>query len=137
VTWSTFEHPADLGLVVEAPDGPSLFAQAGLAYFSIVCELDRVVARERYTLTGSAAGVEELLVDWLNDLIYLVEGSGIVCCEIEFSNWSPFQYTAVLHGETADAERHGIRSVVKAATYHGLKISSDAEGWRARVILDV
>jgi len=137
MTWQTFEHQADVGLAVDAPDGPGLFAEAGLALLSLVCDLERVAERERHELSGSAPGVEELLVDWLNDLVYLFEGEGIVCRRIEFPDWSETSYHAVLYGETADARRHRLRDVVKAATYHGLSVSRDEAGWHARVILDV
>jgi SHS2 domain-containing protein len=137
MSWSTFEHQADLGLQVDAPDGATLFAEAGLAYFATVCDLEHVEERAVYELSGEAAGVEELLVDWLNDLVFLFEGGGTVCRRIVFPEWSPVRYRAELHGEPADPRRHGLRDVVKAATYHGLTVHQDASGWHARVILDV
>ena len=137
MTWETFEHQADVGLHIRGADGAQLFAEAGLGLFSLVCELDTVEERERYELAGEADGVEELLVGWLNDLVYLFEGEGVVCRRIEFPEWSPTGYRAELHGEPADPVRHGVRGVVKAATYHGLSVTHDEGGWDARVILDV
>ena len=137
MTWQTFEHQADVGLAVDAPDGPGLFAEAGLALLSLVCDLERVAERERHELSGSAPGVEELLVDWLNDLVYLFEGEGVVCRRIALPVWSVTRYRAELFGEPADPGRHNLRGVVKAATYHGLSVTQDESGWHARVILDV
>jgi SHS2 domain-containing protein len=137
MSWDTFEHQADVGLLVDAPDGPALFAEAGCAFFSLVCNPNRIEEREQYELVAEAGGVEELLVGWLNDLIYLLEGEGAVCRRFEFPEWSETSYRAVLHGEPADPERHELRSVVKAATYHGLSVAHDEAGWHARVILDV
>lgn len=137
MSWTFFEHQADVGLEIDAADGPSLFAEAGLAYFSLVCDLEQVRERERYEISGQASAVEELLVDWLNDLVFLVEGEGAVCRRIELPEWSETAYRAELHGEPADPDRHGIRSVVKAATYHGVAVERDERGWHARVILDV
>jgi SHS2 domain-containing protein len=137
VTWETFEHQADVGLAVDGADGAELFAEAGLALYSLVCDLDRVEERERYELAGEAGGVDELLVGWLNDLVYLFEGEGVVCHRIGFPVWTPTAYRAELHGEPADPARHGLRDVVKAATYHGLSVVRDGSGWHARVILDV
>ena len=137
MTWETFEHQADVGLHVRGADGPELFAEAGLALFSLVCDLDTVTERERYELAGEAGGVEVLLVGWLNDLVYLFEGEGVVCRRIRFRSWSETSYRAELHGEPADPDRHGLHDVVKAATYHGLSVVRDAGGWDARVILDV
>lgn len=135
--WETFEHQADVGLEVRAARGAELFAEAGLAYFSLVCDLGAVEERETYELRGEASGVEELLVDWLNDLVFLFEGRGAVCRRIELPEWSGTSYAAVLHGEPAVAGRHRLRSIVKAATYHGVSVRFNGSGWRARVILDV
>jgi SHS2 domain-containing protein len=137
VSWSTFEHQADVGLLVDAVDGPGLFADAGVAYFGLVCDIRSVQEREEYELARQADTVEELLVDWLNELVFLVEGRRVVCSRIDVPEWSETSFRALLHGEAADPERHELRSFVKAATYHGLSVVHDNAGWHARVILDV
>jgi SHS2 domain-containing protein len=137
VTWRTFEHQADVGIQIDAPTGEALFAEAGIALYSLVCDLDTVEERERYELRGEAQDVGELLVAWLNDLIFLFEGSGVVCRRFAFTGWSVTEYRANAFGEPADPERHGLRDVVKAATYHGLSVVSGESGWVARVILDI
>jgi SHS2 domain-containing protein len=137
VSWRTFEHQADLGIEIDAADGPTLFAEAGLAFFATVCELDAVRERAAYELAGEAAGVEELLVGWLNDLVFLFEADGVVCGRIVFPEWSETAFRAELHGEPIDAARHHPRDVVKAATYHELSVVQNEGRWQARVILDV
>jgi SHS2 domain-containing protein len=136
-TWETFEHEADVGLVVRAGDGPGLFATAGKALFSLVCELERVDPSEAYELSGQAADVGALLVDWLNDLVWVVQGLGAVSSEFRFEEWSETGYRGAALGEPIDAERHAFRDVVKAATYHGLDVRRTEKGYEARVILDV
>jgi SHS2 domain-containing protein len=135
--WRTFEHEADVGLIVRGRDGPELFANAGLALFDLVCELERVEERARYSLAGDADGVETLLVEWLNELVYLFEGHGVVCRRFAFPDWSPTRFRADAFGEPADPDRHEPRDLVKAATYHGLSVIRGADGYEARVILDV
>jgi SHS2 domain-containing protein len=137
VSWETFEHEADVGLVIRGRDGPELFAEAGLALFDLVCDLDRVEPRERYPLTGEADAVEPLLVDWLNDLVFLFQARGIVCRRFSFPAWSETAYAAEAFGEPVDPARHAPRDLVKAATYHGLSIANREDGFEARVILDV
>ena len=135
--WETFEHEADVGLLVRAPDGPALFRQAGLALFALVCDADRVEPRKAYELAGEAGDVEALLVDWLNDLVFLFQGEGVVCCDFAFAEWSEDGYRSRALGEPADPDRHAPRDLVKAATYHGLSVQRLESGWEARVILDV
>jgi SHS2 domain-containing protein len=137
LSWETFEHDADVGLVVRGQDGPELFAQAGLALFDLVCDLDAVEERERYEVAGEAGGVEALLVDWLNDLVFLFEAEGLVCRRFAFPLWTPTAYRAEGFGEPVDPARHAPRDLVKAATYHGLSVRTGEAGLEARVILDV
>lgn len=137
MTWETFEHDADVGLVVRGRDGPELFAEAGLALFDLVCDLGAVQEHAGYPLAGDAGSVEPLLVDWLNDLVYLFQGRGVVCKRFAFSAWSETRYEAEAFGEPVDAERHAPRDLVKAATYHGLSVTEREDGLEARVILDV
>jgi SHS2 domain-containing protein len=137
VSWDTFEHEADVGLIIRGRDGPELFAEAGLALFDLVCERDAVQERNRYPLAGEADAVEPLLVDWLNDLVYLFQARGVVCRRFEFPAWSETAYEAGAFGEPVDPARHSPRDLVKAATYHGLSVRSQEDGLEARVILDV
>ena len=135
--WETFEHEADVGLIVRGGDGPELFANAGLALFDLVCDLERVEERASYPLSGEAGGVETLLVEWLNELVYLFAGEGVVCRRFAFPDWSETGFRAEVFGEPADPERHDPRDLVKAATYHGLSVAHRPDGYEARVILDV
>jgi SHS2 domain-containing protein len=137
LSWETFEHEADIGLIVRGADGPGLFATAGVALFELVCRLEAVEERERYELAGRAGGVEALLVDWLNDLVYLFEGEDVVCRRFAFPEWSLTSYRAQAFGEPVDPARHEPRDLVKAATYHGLSVQQLPDRWEARVILDV
>jgi SHS2 domain-containing protein len=137
LSWETFEHEADVGLVVRGQDGPELFAEAGRALYSLVCDLDTVEERESYSLAGEADAVEPLLVDWLNDLVYLFAGRGIVCRRFGFREWQGTLYRAEAYGELVDPMRHSPRDLVKAATYHGLSVRGVEGGLEARIILDV
>ena len=137
MSWETFEHEADVGLLVRGRDGRELFANAGLALFDLVCDVERVEERERYAIEGEADGVEALFVGWLNELVYLFEGEGVVCRRFDFPRWSETGYRAEAFGEPVDPERHEPRDLVKAATYHGLSVARRANGYEARVILDV
>jgi SHS2 domain-containing protein len=135
--WETFEHDADVGLIVRGRDGAELFANAGLALFDLICELERVEERDRYSVVGGADNVEALLVEWLNELVYLFEGEGVVCRRFAFPSWEETRFRAEAFGERADPERHDPRDLVKAATYHGLSVARLPDGYEARVILDV
>lgn len=132
-----FEHTADVGLRVEAPGLPQLFAEAGQALFAVVVgDLERVVPRCERTIALEADGLEDLLHDWLTELLVLLDVDRLVLCQFDVS-LSGSRLSAVVRGEPADPARHDLREEVKAVTYHGLGVERISSGWRAEVILDV
>ncbi len=74
---------------------------------------------------------------WLNELIYLQTARGFFLKKVDFERLEGGELRANLWGEEYDPQVHGAGIEVKAATYHGLEVSSQDEGWRCRVILDI
>lgn len=132
-----FEHTADIGLRIRAANLSDLLAEAGRALFSvIVSNLDEVRPVECEEFRIAAADPEDLLHDWLGELL--------VSCDARHRVFSRFEVqadddglTASAWGEPLDAERHALGMEVKAITYHQLKVKPDAGGWLAEVILDI
>jgi len=74
-----------------------------------------------------------LLVDWLNELIFLGETRGVAVEEV-----ADLQLTeTTLQCRVRGARLREWRSPAKAATFHDLRFEPTAQGWRASVILDV
>ena len=135
--FEVFDHTADLGLRIEAAELNSLFSEAGRALLSvIVSNPDAVQPRETRTLHVAGHDLEYLLVDWLDELLYLFESKRFVPCEFETA-FDQTGLAATVRGETCDGERHLLAHEVKAITYHGLVVEQLPNGWRAEVILDI
>ena len=60
------------------PRREDVFAQAARGMLSLVCDPATVTGRERYVVEVEAADESLLLAVWLNELLYLVEGRGLV-----------------------------------------------------------
>lgn len=135
--FETFDHTADLGLRITAPDEAALFAEAGRALTSILVENpDEVLPTTRHEVEIEGTDVEYLFFDWLSELLYRYESTHFLGCRFEVKRNST-GLKAALHGETIDRTRHRPSHEVKAITYHGLSVASDADGWSAEVIVDI
>jgi SHS2 domain-containing protein len=77
--------------------------------------------------------VDALLVDWLNELIFLSETRKRVFWEIEVNRATETEFAARLRG----FEPRAIKTAVKAATLHGARVEKHDGGYRAGVVLDV
>jgi SHS2 domain-containing protein len=135
--FSILEHPADMGLEVWGPDLPEVFRQAALGLTSIIVEPASVGDRERRSVSITGSDIENLLVRWLSEILYIYDGEGFLVKDIEIRTLSDSTLTAVLNGEWMDTGKHHFRVDVKAVTYHQLKIARTKDVWTARVFLDI
>jgi riboflavin kinase/FMN adenylyltransferase len=143
------EHTADRALWVWGNELPDLFVGAARGMYGMMADLDELAATEWLEVQLGALDWETLLVDWLNELLFLTESSGLV-----FVDWSIVSMTGTAAGAldadqplgsaevTLVARAGGARAPVtgaqiKAATFHDLDLVRGEEGWSTVVTLDV
>ena len=131
------EHTADIGLVAYGADMKQVFANAARGLFSLVTELNLVSEKDKHDVRVTAPDREALLVNWLNELIYLFEAKGILFSRFEITDLTDTGLKATAYGEKINLAKHELKTQVKAATYHLLKIEQNDGGWKAQVIFDV
>lgn len=135
--WEHFNHDADIGIRGIAPTLAQAFEQAAIAMTAVITDPNIVDAKETIAVTCNACDHEMLLVDWINELIYLMAIRGMI--------FSSFQVviddcvlTAVISGETVDVEKHWPAVEIKGATLTELKVfKSPDNNWVAQCVVDV
>ena len=132
-----FDVAADVGVKAWGPTLPESFAQAGLGVFALMVEPAGVEARESKEVSAQGETVEALLVNWLNECLYVHDIEGFVVSRIEFPVFEAQRVHSLLWGEDLDPARHRVGTVVKAATFHELRVGRSDGGWEVRVILDI
>jgi len=128
-------HTADTGLVAYGSSLTESFANAAYGLFAIIAELRRVREMEARTVAVKAADIEELLFNWLNHLIYLFDVEHVLLKSFDITGLTEKRLSATCWGETYDPARHRLKTGVKSATYHQLKV--DREKNRVQVIFDI
>ncbi|MCI0459495.1 MAG: archease [Gemmataceae bacterium] len=136
--FEVFEHTADLGLRVRAPDLNTLFAEAAQALFSVVVEDPQTVEpRQRLDVQLPPDDREYLLFDWLKQLLFHFDAHHLLFSRFEV-RVDESGLTGTAWGEPLDRERHVLDHEVKAITYHGLRVEQEPDGgWLAEVIVDI
>jgi SHS2 domain-containing protein len=135
--YELFEHTADLGLRVRAPDLDTLFAEAAECLFSAVVEnLSTIRPEIRQDIELLGRDREYLLFDWLRGLLYRLDAEHLVFSKFEV-HVRDDGLSATAWGEKLDPARHPLSHEVKAITYHELKVEQTADGWLAEVIVDI
>jgi SHS2 domain-containing protein len=137
-----FDHTADVGFeVVEASTLENLFDEARQALLMTVFEESPERGENEDSVRFSAPDLETLLVRWINELVFSIQGDGFVPVSadlrIQGDEEEGFYLTARLTGAPLDLEGYGWQGEIKSATFHGLEVTRGSSGWRAQVILDV
>ena len=129
------EHTADIGLVAYGRSLAEAFANAAYGLFSIIAELKTVKEIESRQLEVKEDDTEALLFEWLNRLIYLFDVDMLLLKRFEVTDFDGQGLKATCYGEKYDPSRHQLKTGVKSATYHLLKV--DKEKNQVQVIFDV
>lgn len=130
-------HTADTGFRAWGDTVEDLFLHAAQALVEIALDPSAARAYAPRQLAASGSGFEELLVNWLNEVLYLLDGERFVPARFEALWFEQGAVMAHLLGERRDDARHPPRIVVKAATFHQLSIREHNGRWEAEVYLDV
>ena len=132
------EHTADVGFEAHGENCAEVFRNAGRALMSIIVDLGSVNPQESVTLETTAAGPADLLVNWLSEILYLQDAEGWLFRDFEIETLTDRSIRGSGYGERYDCNRHPIKLLVKAITYHQLALEKRPEGgWRARVYVDI
>ena len=138
--YELIEHTADIGIKVSGKDLEGLFKNAGLAMFDIMAEEkqrteNRGQRTEEIMIKQKAEDLEELFVNWLNELLSLSATKELIFSDFKINKLDENSLQAVAVGDSI--ENYRVNAEIKAATYHQLKIEEAKSGWQAEVIFDV
>lgn len=128
------DHTADLSIRVWGSDLAELFTNAayGLAH-QLAVDPDSIPAAVERQVELEAYDVETLLVDWLDELLYLGEQAAAVFTAFDVVEITDHRLRAVVRG--GPPAEH--RSAVKATTFHELEIVQTGEGYETTIVFDV
>jgi len=130
--YEEIDHTADWAFRAFGRDLVELYSNAAYALFALEGALD---TQSTLTREVRVEGVdrEALLVNWLNELLYLQETQHETYQRFELSELSETKLRATIHGAPASPTT----KFIKAVTFHDLKIIQTPEGWQATIVVDV
>ncbi len=135
-----FDHTADIGVKAYGSDLSQVFVNAARGMFSIMFEMIDEPLEEKVLkveLQNPDENYEQLLVDWLNELLYLLEAEDAVLSRFEIKELDGKVLKAEVAGGPFDSERHRYKTEVKSATYHMLEIGRENDKYFATILIDI
>ncbi|HEX6433795.1 MAG TPA: archease [Gemmatimonadales bacterium] len=127
-------HTSEIELHIQAGTLADLLAEAGKALAEVqLAGADCAQGGPARAIRVSSSDREALLVDWLNELIFLADLDRWVAMEFEIGHAENTEVRARASGVILD----WAPSRAKAATMHGLRVKDLPGGLEASVIIDV
>ena len=131
------DHTADVGVRVFGSDPQTLFSNAARAMLSIITDLRSVRGGQSFEVRVEGADWEDLMVNWLREILYLWAGKEIIAATAIVKQITDTALVADVDAEAFDPERHRIHTEIKAVTYHRIGVHHGLTGWTAEIIFDV
>ena len=135
--FEVIEHTADTGIRAFGATAAEAFENAAAGMFSLLAEPETVDDRLEFPVKVEAEDRETLLVEWLNELLYIYESNGVLLKRFLVERLSDTALAGKAYGEAIATEKHELKTDIKAATYYQLRVARVDGGWVAEVVFDV
>lgn len=142
MSYEIIEHTADIGLKLRTKDLPSLFRDAAAGFFSLLTdppslERSQPVFYHEVEVNFQEDNAEDLLMRWLQELLFIFSVRRFVLTECHFVTLTPMMLKLKARAVRFDPKRHVSRHEIKAVTHHRFRVAQVRGGWEAEVIFNI
>jgi SHS2 domain-containing protein len=130
------DHTADIAIKVYGKDLISIYLNSAFALFDLLCDLSKVDIRDCLLINIEGLDKEDLLIRWLNELIYKYAGERWLFKEFKIIEFKENYLKAEVKGEKYNPKKHILKAETKAATYHDVHIEKVKDLYQVQIIFD-
>ena len=135
--YELIDHTADIGLKAYGKTLSEAFENAAKGMFDIITDNSEIESTGQYNIELNASDLEQLLVDFLSELLYLHSANNIVFgffkLDVDEANKS---LKGTFYGEKFNLSKHKIGAEIKAVTYHIVEVKKN-KSYRVQVLFDI
>ncbi len=126
-----------MAVVVYGESLQKLFAHAAEGLISVFADPEQIKKTEKRVIKLPGTDLENLMVKWLNEILYLFEVKEFLGKEFRILALDENYLHAEIRGEAYKSEKHLIKTEIKALTYHQLALKQQKGKWKAKIIFDL
>ena len=128
---------SELAVRVSGNSQADLFANSAFALFDVMTDIDKVDIKDRIPLEVEGAERDDLMVNWMRELLYLYQGSGYLLKEFYIREAKDTLVKAEVCGEKIDPDRHEIKREILGVAYHQSRMQKTGDQWTAQLIFEI
>ena len=132
------KHQSELAVKVVGDSQADLFTNSAYTLFDVmVADLDKVDCKDHIPLEIEGTDRDDLMVNWMRELLYLYQGSGYLLKDFQIREVKDTIVKAEVAGEKIDPDRHEIKQEIAAIAFHKSRMDKTGNQWTAQVIFEV
>ena len=137
VRYRIMKRSSDLMVKVFGKSQAELFSNSAFALFDVMTDVEKVEIREKLPLEVEGLDRDDLMVNWMRELLYLYQGSGYLLKEFQVQEVKGNYVRGEVRGEKFDPDRHEIRHEIRSVAYHQGRMDKIGDQWTAQVIFEL
>ncbi|MEM1559924.1 MAG: archease [Ignisphaera sp.] len=139
------EHTADVLVRSYGETFKDALSNIAKGMFEIITDTTRIEAKISIDVSICGFDLENLVYKWLEELLYYHDAYNYVFSEFDIKSISEelldgekvLCLKAQVRGEEFDDKKHEPRTVVKAVTYHQMRVEKSNNKWIIDVVFDI
>jgi len=131
------DHTADLAIKVYGKDLEELLKNSSVAMMDLISNLETVKPEIKKQLVVTGQSPEQLLVNLLQEILYIHEVENLICSEAEVKVINKYEAQSNIYGEKIDLKRHVLLNDIKAVTFCDLNIKKEKNILTTRIVFDI
>ncbi|MFA4829290.1 MAG: archease [Thermodesulfovibrionales bacterium] len=139
-TFEIIDISGDVGMRAFGATVEEAFINEAMGMYSLITDIEGIEVTQKVVIETKSDSLEGLLVSYLNELIFQFDAYGFIgkSLDINILSIEPSAFLkATVHGEEFNPEKHERKLLIKAATYHKVRIEKVSDMWEIDVIFDI
>ncbi|MFB3062715.1 MAG: archease [Candidatus Binatia bacterium] len=135
-SYRTILRSSDLAVRVSGKTQAEVLTNSAFALFDLMTDLNKVEVQESLPL--EVEGVDdELMANWMRELLYFFQGSGYILKEFEISETKGPSVRAEVRGEKFDPDRHEIQREIRSVVAHQCRMGKTGDQWTGQATFEL
>jgi SHS2 domain-containing protein len=127
---------SELAVRVTGKSQAELFANSAFALFDVMSDVETIAVQERLPLVVEGTDRDDLMINWMRELLYLYQGSGYLLKEFKINEVKDTIVKAEVCGEKINPDRHEIKQEIAAVAYQHGRMEKTGNQWIAQLVFE-
>lgn len=131
------KHQSEIAVRVIGNSQADLFINSAFALFDVMVDIQAIENKERLPLEVEGTNRDDLMVNWVRELLYLYHSSGYLLREFQVREVKDTIVRAEVCGEKIDPDRHEIKQEIASIAFHKSRMEKTGNQWTAHLIFEI